>query len=116
MKGDECASIFIRATHLICAFLGSYLHIEHVPRCSDWGSKTADNLSRQNTTGFLENRMLMRWSQLKIPTTITEWLKKPSRELGHTIPTTRICARKSWKIKKIPQPKIFLDFFGISHI
>jgi hypothetical protein len=77
MKGDECASIFIRATHLICAFLGSYLHVEHLPRCSDWGSKVADNLSRQNTAGFLEDRMLMRWSHLKTPKTITEWLKNP---------------------------------------
>jgi hypothetical protein len=64
MKGDETASIFIRSVHLICAYLGSVLHIEHTPRCSDWGSTVADSLSCKRTTGFLEQRMLARWQQI----------------------------------------------------
>jgi hypothetical protein len=80
VKGDETASIFVRAVHLICAYLGSILHIEHVPRCSDWGSEVADNLSREVTTGFLENRMLTRWKNLPVPSDIKTWLQNPTED------------------------------------
>jgi hypothetical protein len=80
MKKDETASIFIRAVHLISAFLGSKIHIEHLPRCSDWGSETADNLSRERTTGFLETRMLQRWKHLDLPSTLLEWLQNPTAD------------------------------------
>jgi hypothetical protein len=77
MKGDESASILIRTVHLICAYLGSTIHMEHTPRCSDWGSTVADNLSRASTTGFLENQMIKRWSHLKIPDRLESWLSNP---------------------------------------
>ncbi len=80
MKGDETASIFIRSVHLICAYLGSALHIEHTPRCSDWGSTTADSLSRKRTTGFLEQRMLTRWEHLKLPSALDTWLANPTED------------------------------------
>jgi hypothetical protein len=54
MKGDECASILMRSLYLISAFLGCAVHIEHIPRRSDWESEVADNLSRERTTGFLK--------------------------------------------------------------
>jgi hypothetical protein len=80
MKGDESASIFVRAVHLICAYLGSILHIEHIPRCLDWGSEIADNLSREETTGFLEARMLTRWENLTIPADLENWLQNPTED------------------------------------
>ncbi len=80
MKKDETASIFIRAVHLISAFLGSKIHIEHLPRCLDWGSETADNLSRERTTGFLETRMLQRWKHLELPSQLLEWLQNPTTD------------------------------------
>jgi hypothetical protein len=80
MKGDECASIFIKTVHLICAFLGSMVHVEHLPRCSDWGSKTADNLSRESTTGFLESRMLSRWSHLTVAQDLVSWFHNPTED------------------------------------
>jgi hypothetical protein len=80
LKGDESASIFVRAVHLICAYLGSILHVEHIPRCSDWGSEVADNLSREETTGFLESRMLTRWKSLKIPKELENWLQAPTED------------------------------------
>ncbi len=79
MKGDECASIFIRAVHLICAYLGSTLHVLHSPRCSDWGSVTADKLTREHTTDFLQERMLMRWRHLSIPVVLQQWLETPQK-------------------------------------
>jgi hypothetical protein len=78
MKGDECASIFIRTVHLICAYLGSTLHVLHSPRCSDWGSTTADKLTREHTTEFLQKRMLMRWKHLRVPSELQQWLENPT--------------------------------------
>jgi hypothetical protein len=80
MKGDECASIFIRTVHLICAYLGSTLHVLHSPRCSDWGSITADKLTREHTTDFLEERMLVRWKHLSIPKVLQQWLDNPTED------------------------------------
>jgi hypothetical protein len=80
MKGDVCASIFIRALHLIAAFLGCALHVEHVPRRSTWESTTADNLSRQTTTGFLEEQMLNRFRNLQPPKVLLDWLDNPTED------------------------------------
>jgi hypothetical protein len=80
MKGDECASIFIRTVHLICAFLGSVLHVEHTPRCSDWGSTIADNLTRKKTTGFQEQRMVARWKSIPLPAELLTWLNNPTQD------------------------------------
>jgi hypothetical protein len=80
MKGDECASIFIKTVHLISAFLGSQVHVQHSPRRSDWGSKMADNLTRECTTGFLESRMIQRWSNLAIPSALDQWLLNPTED------------------------------------
>jgi hypothetical protein len=57
VKNDEYASIFIRAAHLIGAYLGSVLHLIHAPRRSSWEAITADNLSRETTTSFLEDQI-----------------------------------------------------------
>jgi hypothetical protein len=57
MKGDVCASILIRAFHLRAEYLGSVLHVGHIPRRSSWKSSTADNLSRKAKVSFLEEQM-----------------------------------------------------------
>jgi hypothetical protein len=80
MKRDETASIFIKALHLIGAFLGSRIYVEHLPRCSDWGSEKADNLSRERTTGFLETRMLQRWQHLVLPQVLRDWFQNPKED------------------------------------
>ena len=77
MKGDISASILIRALHLIAAFLGSVIHVGHVPRCSSWESSTADNLSRKSSTGFLENQMLSRFRNIQAPRILLDWLENP---------------------------------------
>jgi hypothetical protein len=38
-KGDQSASIFIRAAYLIAAYLECNMHTQHLPRMSDWGQK-----------------------------------------------------------------------------
>jgi hypothetical protein len=113
MKGDETASIFVRAVHLICAYLGSILHIEHVPRCSDWGSEVADNLSREVTTGFLENRMLTRWQNLPVPSDLKMWLQNPTEDWDLPFKLLKYVQKNKYIIPN-PNHRLF-DFFGKSH-
>jgi hypothetical protein len=96
MKGDECASIFIRCVHLISAFLGSVVHVEHLPRCSNWESSTADSLSRQKTTGFLEGRLLSRWTHLAIPKEITDWFVNPVNDWEIPYRILEYVQEKTW--------------------
>jgi hypothetical protein len=77
VKNDEYASIFIRAAHMIGAYLGSVLHVIHAPRRSSWETVTADNLSREETTSFLENQICNRYRHLKIPAFLQNWLDNP---------------------------------------
>jgi hypothetical protein len=78
VKNDEYASIFIRAASLIGAYLGSVLHVSHIPRRSSWETETADNLSRSHTTSFLERQILNRYVKLTFPPNLTNWLKNPT--------------------------------------
>jgi hypothetical protein len=78
VKNDEYASIFIRTAHLIGAYLGSVLHVIHAPRRSSWETITADNLSRESTTTFLENQICSRYRHLKIPEFLQHWLENPT--------------------------------------
>jgi hypothetical protein len=78
VKNDEYASIFIRAAYLIGAYLGSVLHVAHIPRRSSWETESADNLSRSNTTSFLEKQILSRYDTLSVPPNLTNWLENPT--------------------------------------
>ena len=80
MKHDESASILIRTTKLIAAYLGSVLHVEHLPRRSCWEAELADNMTRTSTTGFLESRSLARFPARTLPDSITGWLDDPQED------------------------------------
>jgi hypothetical protein len=80
VKNDEYASIMIRAAYLIRAYLGSVLHISHSPRRSLWETETADNLTRSQTTSFLEKQILGRFSNLIVPPLLTNWLNNPTND------------------------------------
>jgi hypothetical protein len=77
VKNDEYASIFIRTTHLIGAYLGSVLHVIHAPRRSSWETITADNLTQESTTSFLENQICNRYRHLRILVFMQHWLSNP---------------------------------------
>jgi hypothetical protein len=81
-KNDEYASILIRATHLICAYLGSVIHVSHCHRRSTWEACTADNLTRRTTTTFLEQQIVGRYSHLQIPEVLKNWLENPTDDWG----------------------------------
>jgi hypothetical protein len=80
VKNDEYASILIRTAHLIGAFLGSVLHVIHAPRRSSWETITADNLSRKETTSFLEKQICKRYRHLKVPDFLQHWLSNPEND------------------------------------
>ena len=82
MKGDKSASGFVKAMSLIEAYLGSVFHVEHIPRRSNWESEIADNLSREETTDFLEKQMLKRFSNLSIPAVLRNWTDSPGTVLN----------------------------------
>jgi len=77
LKRDGTASILIRALHLIEAYLGSVIHVVHVPRLSNWEATVADSLSRKKTTHFLEKQMLKRTGTFGNLKPLTDWLKNP---------------------------------------
>jgi hypothetical protein len=80
MKGDECASILIKCTYLIGAFLGCAIHVEHVPRRSNWESEVADNLSREHTTGFLEEQLMKKHLRSDFPAPLLKWLESATED------------------------------------
>jgi hypothetical protein len=82
VKGDETASILIRSAKIIAAYLGTVIHVQHVKRRSCWEAELADNLSRQETTGFIENRALDRFEAKGWPAALLEWFKNPGNDWG----------------------------------
>ncbi len=77
LKNDESASIMIRSAKLVAAYLGSVLHIEHVPRRSCWEAELADNLTREKMTSFIERRVLAHFTCKEIPRAMLDWLDEP---------------------------------------
>jgi hypothetical protein len=78
VKNDETSSIFVRTAHLIGAFLGSVIHVEHCPRRSSWEAEVADNLTRKSTTSFLDEQIIRRYSHHTIPAVLNDWMASPS--------------------------------------
>jgi hypothetical protein len=76
-SGDAVASIFIRAIYLIAAFLGSYLHVEHLPRMSDWGAEVTDRLSRASSTTLHDRKLVNSFGDMKLPQCLLDWFEKP---------------------------------------
>jgi hypothetical protein len=50
VTNDACASIIVRALHLISAYLACMIHIEHLQRLSTREACIVDRLSRMSTT------------------------------------------------------------------
>jgi hypothetical protein len=100
MKNDACSSILIKVVYLIAALLGSVIHIDHFPRCSDWASEMADNLSRETATVFLESRE--RFSNVQKPSILHDWLNNPTEDWNLSFKLL------SWVSNKIKYPINYL--------
>jgi hypothetical protein len=76
-KGDSTASVFIRAAHLIAAYLECTMHIQHLPRVSDWGAEVTDRLSRSSTMTSQDRKLVRAFRNRKVPGCLLEWFENP---------------------------------------
>ncbi len=56
--GDYLASMLIRCLHLIRSYLACQVHIEHLPRKSNWEACLVDRLSREKTTWESDRKLV----------------------------------------------------------
>ncbi len=80
VRNDETASIMIRSAKIIAAYLGTVIHVQHVKRRSCWEAELADNLSREDTMGFVEERALNRFTSRELPPALSDWLAAPASD------------------------------------
>ncbi len=80
MKNDECASILIRATKMMTAYLGTVLHVEHQQRCSSEEAELVDNMTRTRTLGFLERHVVSRFRTSSWPRPLLDWFENPKSD------------------------------------
>jgi len=80
VTGDAMASILVRSLHLICSYLGSRVHITHLPRDSSWDSKLVDRLSRERTTTNQDKKLLESFETRKIPDVLEDWMAQPTED------------------------------------
>jgi hypothetical protein len=78
--GDESASILIRTLHLICSALHCEVHIEHLPRVSNWQADLVDRLSRDSTTTVEDKKLLKTFEGHIFPSTLLKWMKNPRED------------------------------------
>jgi len=78
LKGDAFASIILRSIHLISAFLGTTVHVVHLPRVSNWEADLVDRLSRKSSTTEWDEAFFRKHEKGPIPSLLVEWLQNPS--------------------------------------
>jgi len=74
---DHTAALILKTVHMVGAALGSVIHVEHLPRRSDWLSKMVDNMSRVSTTSDIESLTLERFKSIGNSHILEDWMKKP---------------------------------------
>jgi len=77
-KGDKSASIFIRAVYLIAAYLGCTVHVQQLPRVSDWGAEVTDRLSRLTSSTKQDLRLVKAFCNRPLPKCLLDWFMKPA--------------------------------------
>jgi len=74
------ATILIRALHLISAYLGTQIHVSHLPRKSTWDALLVDRLSREKSTTSQDKKLLKSFKFRKIPNCLKSWMSKPTED------------------------------------
>jgi hypothetical protein len=77
---DTTASIFLRAIHIIAAFLGASVEIGHLPRISTPSAELVDALSRSTTTQDCHIKAIRDAPPVVIPQALTAWMENPSED------------------------------------
>jgi hypothetical protein len=76
-RGDKCASMFIRAAFMIAAYLECKIHVQHLPRMSDWGAEVTDRLSRLSSTTWQDEKLILAFDHRPLPTCLLRWFDHP---------------------------------------
>jgi hypothetical protein len=74
---DTSASIFIRAIHIISAFLGTSVEVRHLPRISTPSAELVDALTRSTTTLKIHKEAVNHIQPAAIPAALTNWFNDP---------------------------------------
>ncbi len=80
VKNDTAATIILRAIQLMAAYLGAWVHVQHIPRCTDKFSTLADHLSRNSSTTEADLLYLSNAKETEVKGSIHDWLRKPSED------------------------------------
>ena len=80
VAGDAMACLFIRALHLISAFLGCQVHVAHLPRCQTWEARVVDQLSREDTTVGPVRALLQSFQLRPYPRCLVQWMENPRQD------------------------------------
>ena len=76
-KGDKCASVFVRALFLIASYLECRVHVQHLPRMSDWGAEVTDRLSRLSSTTRQDRKLVQAFDNRPLPVCLLRWFNNP---------------------------------------
>jgi hypothetical protein len=82
VAGDKCASVLIRCLHIVTAYLGSVVHMRHLPRVSSWDAQLTDRLSRERTTTLNDKRLIESFSVRPLPVCFSDWLLNPTEDFS----------------------------------
>ena len=82
LNEDSSASVILRAIHLISSYLGTTVHVRHIPRNSNWESSMVDRMSRGKTLSTWDISLLKSFPGLSIPPALIEWVEHPSEDWG----------------------------------
>ena len=77
VTGDVMASILIRALHLVSAYLGCQVHVEHLPRKSTWDANLVDRLSGSRSTTMQDRKLLASFRLPEVPAVLWDWMCNP---------------------------------------
>jgi len=80
VTNDESASIIIQSVHIISAFLGCWVTVQHLPRMSTTSARLADSLTRRSSTKKSDLYKIRNALPFKIPAALLRWLSYPSED------------------------------------
>jgi len=80
VANDESASIIIQAIHLISAFLGCWVTVQHLPRVSTPAARLADRLTRKSTTTKADLVTISQATHFPVPSALSRWLAYPTED------------------------------------
>jgi hypothetical protein len=80
IKNDTSATIVLRAVRLMAAYLGTFVHVQHIPRCSTHLSTLADHLSRKSTTSNNDRELLKEVPESQVNSLLLLWLQNPCQD------------------------------------